>query len=723
MRKPLQLVVAAGLALILSAVATAGETAAIGVALDTLDGVRSHVRLGAEIFLDPSHTRAEIQMHFRRMKEVGLAVARVFVIWDHIERKPGQWCFDLYDAAYDAAAANGMSMLTTLCPEDPPGWTRQAPFYHAKLIINTPDYRRHAAEYLRRVVERYKNHPAQGPWSLANEPGLPESFDDATMGEFRTWLKARYGSVERLNQRWFRPFESFDQVKISSDMISGYWSDMPTAVDWKNFRVQQLCDQIVWIRDQVRHYDAKHPTHIHPSALAHNMPGFCGSDAWADKQVVDFIGTTIHPIWQLDNYLPEDTDLGTAFITDVLRSASGKAPWWVTEMQSGPVLWTSPRSFSPTAEQMTRWIWDDIGAGAKGVVFWCWHPRRFGREGGECGLVDPDGSSTPRSDAAHKIAQALAGPAAFLHAAEPLPPRVAILYSRQSLLLYAADDPRATWTGDRVMCSLLGCHRALCERQVPVNFINEDDVKRGAASRYAVLYLPHCYALDDATVAALRRYVAEGGTLWADGLTAWKDDYGNVRPEMLGGLMDVFGVKVDDIQVIPGTFCLSRRDSYSGEAMRLRLTLHGAEVLEKGGDDLPVATRHRYGKGTAIFFGTALTWGYHKHSDPQAGQWIAAPALPQAREMAVSAVTKAPRVFFRGLKSPAGLAAILTNPGQECRVSVAFRGAFAEVSDVLAANRIKPVVRQGMSEVEITVPAGGTRILMAATTTATPVGR
>ena len=73
-----------------------------------------------------------------------------------------------------------MSMLTTLCPEDPPGWTRQAPFYHAKLIINTPDYRRHAAEYLRRVVERYKDHPAQGAWSLANEPGLPESFDEAT---------------------------------------------------------------------------------------------------------------------------------------------------------------------------------------------------------------------------------------------------------------------------------------------------------------------------------------------------------------------------------------------------------------------------------------------------------------------------------------------------------------------------------------------------------------
>ena len=72
------------------------------------------------------------------------------------------------------------------------------------------------------------------------------------------------------------------------------------------------------------------------------------------------------------------------------------------------------------------------------------------------------------------ITQALAGPAAFLHREEPLPPRVAILYSRQSLVLAAVGE-RSPREGDRVILSLLGCHRALCERQIPVEFINEDD--------------------------------------------------------------------------------------------------------------------------------------------------------------------------------------------------------------------------------------------------------
>ena len=425
-------------------------------------------------------------------------------------------------------------------------------------------------------------------------------------------------------------------------MISGYWSDIPTAVDWKNFRIQQLCDQIVWVRDQVRRYDTKHPTHVHPSALGHNMPGFCGGDAWADKQVVDFIGTTIHPIWQLDNYRTGRHRPGHGLHhRRVPQRQRKRAVVGHGNAELARCSGRAPRAFSPKPDEMTRWIWDDIGAGAKGVIFWCWHPRRFGREAGECGLVHADGSSTVRCDAVQKIAQALAGPAAFLDSAEPLPPRVAILYSRQSLLLYAADDPHTTWvTGDRVISSLLGCHRALCERQIPVDFINEDGLKHGDASRYPVLYLPHCYALDDATLAALRRYVAEGGTLWADGLIAWKDENGKVRPDMPGGLMDVFGVKVDDIQVVPGEFALTPRDSRAGEAIRLPLLLRGAEALEKSADGMPVATRHRYGKGTAIFFGTSLCWGYHTHSDPQAGQWIAAPALPQAREMAVSAATK-----------------------------------------------------------------------------------
>lgn len=49
-----------------------------------------------------------------------------------------------------------------------------------------------------------------------------------------------------------------------------------------------------------------------------------------------------------------------------------------------------------------------------------------------------------------------------------------MIYGRQSLVLAAVDE-RAPREGDRAILSLLGCHRALCKRQIPVEFINEDD--------------------------------------------------------------------------------------------------------------------------------------------------------------------------------------------------------------------------------------------------------
>ncbi len=483
-------------------------------------------------------------------------------------------------------------------------------------------------------------------------------------------------------------------------------------MDWKWFRVQQQSDQLRWVSDQIRLYDKKHPTHANPSALAYNMPAR-GADLWSQKEVFDFAGTTIHPSWQVNYHQETDVDLGTAYITDLLRSGSDGAPWWITEMQSGPALF-SGRLINPMGPMMTRWLWDDIGAGAKGVIFWCWHPRRFGREAGEFGLVNADASPTPRSEAVIRLTKALAGPAAFLHRAEPLPARVAILYSRPALM-FGAIDERYPRGGDRVMLSSLGCHRALCERQIPVQFINEDDLERGEAKGYEVLYLPLVYVMSDETAKAVRRYVAEGGTVWADGMTAWKDELGNVRPDIPGSLTDVFGIKVDDLVPVGDAFSLTPKDEHAGAFARMPITLRGAKVLACNATGSPVATRHRHGKGEVIFFGTALTLGHHKHPDAKSGNWIAAPARAPASKMRVSATTKAPRVLFRGMSCPEGLVAILTNPGAEASVRVTFRGDVRVIENVLAKQRIKAVSRNGAIAIDVRVPAGGVTVLLART--------
>jgi len=160
-----------------------------------------------------------------------------------------------------------------------------------------------------------------------------------------------------------------------------------------------------------------------------------------------------------------------------------------------------------------------------------------------------------------------------------------------------------------------------------------------------VLYLPHVYALDNESVAAVRRYWPKAAPFgrWPVG---WKTITATA-PEIPGGLVDVFGVKVA-IAAYAQRICVDQPRCQAGRWW-ISPTLCGAEAIERTSTG---SRRHPtslwQGHGHLLRHG--VDTGYHRHPDPQAGQWIAAPARRAAREMAVSAATKAPRVFFRGMK-------------------------------------------------------------------------
>ena len=245
-----------------------------------------------------------------------------------------------------------MHVLATLCPEDPPGWSARTPFYHGKLLLNTPEMREAAAQYLRHVVGRYKDHPAQGLWSLANEPaGLAQSFDQVTMQQFGQWLQGQYGSLDALNRALVPPDREFRSRLDRAGPGNGQLDRLHGAG-----RLEAVPHPAAVRPDRLgprsgASLDTKHLTHVNPSALAYNMPAD-GADAWSQKRVVDVLGTTMHASWQVPEYRPSDTDLGFALITDLLRSASGASPWWITELQAGPAVLCALR---PTAPRATNW--------------------------------------------------------------------------------------------------------------------------------------------------------------------------------------------------------------------------------------------------------------------------------------------------------------------------------------------------------------------------------
>ena len=666
--------------------------------------------LGANFFLNKTETQETVFHHFRLMRETGLRVARLFSIWDWIEPLKGQWDFTRLDWVYDAASQNEMWIANTLCAEDPPSWLGLTPSYHAKEDLSNPLIRPYAEIYLERVVSHYKSHPAHGVWLLQNEPDIrsvnktPQAW---LLVQYAQWLEKKYGTVEALNQTWYRKLRKFQDAQPPVGGTDG-WSGFAEDLDWQRFNSDHLVEQVRWLRSQVAQYDPGGLTHIQ-------------SSNWLIKPIVDSMGGSIHASHDFDDLgITKRQDFGLAFSyeADLIRSFAIPGPWWVTEMQGGAqVLFTGSRHLCPTGSEITHWLWDGLGKGAQAMLFWLWHPRTEGFEAGEWGLAQPNGGATDRTRAVQAVAIALRNYESFFTVAKPLPTRVAILYDHEAQLLFPLDhgySSRFAVKGENeVDASRVGCYKALEQAHVTVDLLPTDYLETGGASRYRVLYLPNCYALTAKSVTALRDFVREGGTLWADGLVAWKDEQGKTLQSPPGPLADVFGFTSEGIDPVWEPFALAGESDRTGELWRCLIATQGARTLLTGTTRRPSAVEHGFGKGRAIYYGTALSLGYLHREDPQAGNWIAAPALDACRDLPVRLSRGSRLISFRAMQAPGQFAAILNNWGASSRATVQFPGAVHEVVEILSGDKIPFRRVGGVLEVEFELNEGGTAVMLA----------
>ncbi len=647
------------------------------------------------------------------MKESGLTLVRIFIIWDDIEHAPGAWNFERYDWIYDFAAANGIKIVATLCSEDPPGWSKQTPFYHNRTNLNDQAIRKRAALYIEKVVNKYKNHSAQAVWLLMNEPSKYDT-EPATFRAFGDWLEKKYGTVAALNRSWFRQFKSFSEVILTPDQLTGGnygWLDYPPIIDWREFNIDNLVDQLLWIKGQIFLHDPNHPTHLNVTSP---LGGPSGQDVWKEQKIVDILGASIHPAWIFSPQAPR-TEYGELFAyrLDLIAGPSGNKPWWVTELQSGPTVFTGRFPLNPEPEDITRWLWDSYGAGARGVIFWLWQPREGGQEGGEWGLVSLDGQPSIRLPAVKQVAEALVRNP-FLAEARPQLAHVAILYNRETAIVNHLEGTRFQHRGDEWEQSLQGCYQALRRAHIPVEFVDLDQLKQGAVNRFGVLYLPYSYAIDDAALAALRDFVTQGGCLWAEGLTAWKTGMGEIRPSIPGGLTDLFGVEAFDIYPVKvdQPYSVTDQQERAGELWKLPLEMKGAEIFLRDREGKPFAVKHRVGKGQVIYFESALTLAYAKRKHPLVQQWIVEPALEALRNNRVRLTQGSPETVFRGLVHPQGLVAVLSNWGDAEEVTVNFTGEY-RVTEILNGEPVSIRHEQGSTLASLNLPTASARVLKA----------
>ncbi|STS80660.1 beta-galactosidase [Klebsiella pneumoniae] len=110
--------------------------------------------------------------------------------------------------------------------------------------MSSPVYREKTLQINTLLAERYSSHPAVLGWHISNEYG-GECHCDLCQNRFRDWLKARYQTLENLNQAWWSTFWSHtytDWSQIESPAPQGEMSIHGLNLDWHRFNTAQVTD-------------------------------------------------------------------------------------------------------------------------------------------------------------------------------------------------------------------------------------------------------------------------------------------------------------------------------------------------------------------------------------------------------------------------------------------------------------------------------------------------
>ena len=439
---------------------------------------------GAVYFRKSNPPKEDWERDYKQAAADGMNCFRHWFLWSAIEVAPGKYDWADYDRQLDLAAKYGIKTIVAdiLCTapqwafkEYPHAWleeadgTRQASHYTVAcsvggwpgLCLDNEEVRTRAGQFLRALVGRYRDHPAMGGYDVWNE--LNHNGDaggcycEASAARFRKWLAEKYGTIDALNEAWYRySYRNWDDVDPPRTN-----DPYPDSIDWALFRIDNAVRLFEWRIGIIRSLDSKNPV------TAHCIPMGAMQD----------IGPNTYPVFQVGRVVDVYGYSGGCnheewsklrwqhwCKMDMTRSASRGKPFWAAEMPSGASwrMW-GKRDLDEgrivTASDVKLYSLMHFAGGARGVFSPRWRPLLDGWHVGNFGFYDMDGSPTERSQAGGEMARWANQPElADLWNAKPVQGDVGILVVPESQIhCYATHH-----STDFYYRSISGVYKASC---------------------------------------------------------------------------------------------------------------------------------------------------------------------------------------------------------------------------------------------------------------------
>ncbi|WP_137652936.1 beta-galactosidase [Bifidobacterium moukalabense] len=473
----------------------------------------------------------------------------------------------------------------------------------------SPYFREVSRALAAHVAERYTGTPGLVNWHVCNEYGGGGGlcYCDQCAVAFREWLKAKYGTIEALNQAWCANFWSHtitdwadvvppvnygDGISDAKCVVSGL------QMDYRRFQSQAQLACYVNERDAIREYDAATP-------ITTNLMGtFKDLDYFEWAKEMDVVS------W--DNYPGMDTlPSFTAMCHDLMRGIGGNKPFMLMEQTPNQQNWF-PFCKVKRPGEVRKLSWQAVAHGADTVQFFQMKQSIGGCERFHGAVIAHDGTEDSRvfketaalGDELARIGKRIMG--------SEIRAKVAIMFDWQSYWsLEGCVGPTAGFSYPNEVHRF---YRALWRRNVPVDMI-ESTMPLNELKKYDLVIAPALITVLPGVAETLEAYVSDGGNFVTGYMAGIHDEHDLVVPGGYPGkLRKLMGVWIEEIDALAPSETIEVHGDMvdaKGEIVASIIHREGARRLATyGGSEFyaghSALTVNDFGSGKAYFVGTPL---------------------------------------------------------------------------------------------------------------------
>ncbi len=575
----------------------------------------------------PEDPEARWKEDVRLMVEAGVNVVRMGEFaWGLFEPKEGEFDFEWMRRAMDLFAEAGIKVVLGTPTAAPPLWLSQQ---HPEILpIDQHGLPRHEGtrrayclnsdvywEYSKKIVtaqaQALGKHPQLIAWQVDNglgAHGTECAFNEESRHDWHAWLRAKYQTLERLNEYMGTRFWSqivTDWSQVPMPMAAPTVHNPALVLDWMRFCSDTI---VAYARMQI---DLLHQ--LTPSIpVTHNLRALSRRfDHFDLAEAVDFVSVDSNAtIKSKSAELACEIDLMRSLKKEEIKTPNGDCGFWVIEQKAGNVDWQEVNSLlRPGVVRL--FTYQLVSRGACGVLYFLWRQARIGSEKFYGGVLTHDGRGENRTyKEISQIGKELKSLGPILRGTR-VRAEACILISPDNEWNYDAAKHPNKYFNQREHLQLF--YNGFHDRNIAVDFARPTE----DLSKYKLVVAPSLHVLAGGEADLLKLYVQNGGVLVSTFNTGLVDEH-HIAPDSgyPHDLTDLFGLEVLEFDPLPPgeENHLTLKGAFSASHLhpaRMWCDLiepKECQVLATYAKDFyagrAAITLNEYGDGKAIYIGT-----------------------------------------------------------------------------------------------------------------------